>query len=76
MKMPEKKTKNIGMFKANFIPRKEDKLAGKKYKVTFPLFAIESKKSIIAKQNKNKVRIKRILIKLFRWDDLLKVYLF
>ena len=66
MKIPEKKTKNRGMFKANFIPKKYDKFSGKKYKVTFPLFANESKKSNMANHNKNRVRIKRILIKLFR----------
>ena len=64
--MPEKKTKNKGIFKEIFIPKREDKLSGKKFKFTFSLFARESKKRNIAKHIKNAVRIKRILTKLFR----------
>ena len=66
VKIPEKKTKNKGIFKVIFIPKKDDKFSGIKYSVTFPLFANESKKSNVAKHMKNRVRIKRILIKLFR----------
>ena len=66
IKMPEKKTKNKGIFKAIFIPKKDDKFSGIKYRVTLPLFANDSKKSNVAKHIKNRVRIKRILIKLFR----------
>jgi hypothetical protein len=48
------------------ISKKAIKFSGKKYRVTFSLFATESRKSNVAKQNKNKVRVKRISIKLFR----------
>jgi len=64
--MPEKKIKNKGIFRAIFVPKRDVKFSGRKYTVTFSLFAIESKKSNVAKHNKNRVRIKRILIKLFR----------
>ena len=41
--MPQKNTKNKGMFKAIFIPKKDDKYSGIKYRVTFPLFANDIK---------------------------------
>ena len=66
IKMPEKKTKNKGIFKAICFSKREAKFSGKKYRVTFSLFASDSNKSNVAKHNKNRVRIKRISIKLFR----------
>ena len=64
--MPEKKTKNKGKFRTTSIPKKEDKLSGRKFSLTFSLLANESEKSNVAKHNKNRVRNIRILIKLFR----------
>ena len=64
--MPEKKTKNKGKFRATLIPKKDDKLSGRKFSFTFSLLANESKKSDVAKHNKNRVRNIRIITKLFR----------
>ena len=66
LSLPEKKTKNKGIFRAKVILKREDKLSGRKKRVIFWLFAKEIRSRIIAKHDKKRVRSKRILLRLFR----------